>query len=219
MHSLYKVFQSRYLTFLYAIKLYLLAKMSHKIVINVCKLIKITDYSFLLKFTNNDEPWFQDSTRTHRTKLVVDRPCNTSELSKSAIQFDVRRLTEAVFRLYNQWAAEPEAVGPDFRRSLCTLVGRLKWLARDIDVTADTYDQLAVLVEHYDAYRNEYIRLSRQLDCIDFTPPPKNTYTVKWASENPFHDGVGYFICKCKAAKHVKHKWMRNLVFIALLFT
>lgn len=82
----------------------------------------------------------------------------------SVIKSSVSDLTDALCELYERWEANPTAVGPEFHDALFTLVGRLKWLTKDLNGTTGTCDQLIILIDQYDECRAEYKRLMLELD-------------------------------------------------------
>lgn len=103
--------------------------------------------------------YFQDRSRQcDRIIKNVDRPCQNI-VPVSDIRTTVSDLTDAICRLYERWEANPMVVTAQFHSAIFALVGRLKWLTKDLNGTTGTCDQLVLLVKEYDECREEYKRL------------------------------------------------------------
>lgn len=89
----------------------------------------------------------------------VERPC-MNIVPVSDIISSVSNLTDALCRLYDRWEASTMSADPEFHDALYALVGRIKWLTKDLNATIGTCDQLVLLVKEYDECLAEYKRLS-----------------------------------------------------------
>lgn len=126
-------------------------------------IIMMCTYDFRMSSTASFHYFQVRSRQCDRVIKNVVRPC-MDIVPVSYIISSVSHLTDALCRLYDRWEVSSLASDPEFHHALFALVGRIKWLTKDLHATSGTCDQMVLLVREYDECQIEYMRLMEELN-------------------------------------------------------